>query len=225
MESLIRASCVNFRFCKRIALLVLVLCFAHPLTVSAQSDLTGFWVFRVPTSDGNFRETFLDLKQENENITGKLLSGTREIPIADGTFKEGKLHFVTRTTSGDQVRQTVYEGTLNGDKFEMSSQVPGREPMKGTAERTKPEAALPPARLPLPELHDVKDNGLVRTPPMGWNSWNKFAGKIDDATVRQIADAMVSSGMKDAGYIYVNIDDTWEAAKRDPQGNIATNPK
>ena len=91
MESLIRASCVNFRFCKRIALLVLVLCFAHPLTVSAQSDLTGFWVFRVPTGDGNFRETFLDLKQEGENITGKLLSGTREIPIADGTFKEGKL--------------------------------------------------------------------------------------------------------------------------------------
>ena len=115
MESLIRASCVNFRFCKRIALLVLVLCFAHPLTVSAQSDLTGFWVFRVPTGDGNFRETFLDLKQEGENITGKLLSGTRKIPIADGTFKEGKLHFVTRTASGDQVRQTVYEGTLNGD--------------------------------------------------------------------------------------------------------------
>ena len=63
-------------------------------------------------------------------------------------WREGKLHFVTRTGSGEQVRQTVYEGTLQGDKIEMTSQVAAREPMKGTAERTKPEAALPPARLP-----------------------------------------------------------------------------
>src|SRR5712692_9536102 len=65
---------------------------------------------------------------------------------------------------------------------------------------------------------------LAMTPPMGWNSWNKFADKIDDKTVREIADAMVSSGMKDAGYVYINIDDTWEAG-RDAQGNIQSNTK
>jgi alpha-galactosidase len=65
---------------------------------------------------------------------------------------------------------------------------------------------------------------LASTPPMGWNSWNKFAEKIDDKAVREIADAMVSSGMKDAGYVYVNIDDTWEGT-RDAQGNIQTNSK
>jgi alpha-galactosidase len=65
---------------------------------------------------------------------------------------------------------------------------------------------------------------LAATPPMGWNSWNHFAGKVDDAAVRSAADAMVSSGMRDAGYIYINIDDTWEAG-RDAQGNILTNPK
>ena len=65
---------------------------------------------------------------------------------------------------------------------------------------------------------------LAQTPPMGWNSWNKFARQIDDRTVREIADAMVSSGMKDAGYVYVNIDDTWEG-ERDAQGNIQTNSK
>jgi alpha-galactosidase len=59
---------------------------------------------------------------------------------------------------------------------------------------------------------------------MGWNSWNKFASRVDDATVREIADAMVSSGMKDAGYVYINIDDTWEG-DRDAQGNIQTNKK
>jgi alpha-galactosidase len=66
--------------------------------------------------------------------------------------------------------------------------------------------------------------GVALTPPMGWNSWNHFAGKIDDATVRAQADAMVSSGMKDAGYAYVNIDDTWEG-DRDASGEIQTNKK
>ena len=59
---------------------------------------------------------------------------------------------------------------------------------------------------------------------MGWNSWNKFHSKVDDASVRAQADAMVSSGMRDAGYTYVNIDDTWEG-ERDAQGNIQTNSK
>ena len=59
---------------------------------------------------------------------------------------------------------------------------------------------------------------------MGWNSWNKFGSHIDDKIVREIADAIVSSGMKDAGYSYVNIDDTWEG-KRDAQGNIQSNEK
>jgi alpha-galactosidase len=81
-----------------------------------------------------------------------------------------------------------------------------------------------PARNPLPALHKVPDNGLARTPPMGWNSWNKFASRVDDATVRSIADAMASNGMKAAGYTYINIDDTWEAG-RDAQGNIQTNKK
>src|SRR5580704_4093281 len=65
---------------------------------------------------------------------------------------------------------------------------------------------------------------VAATPPMGWNSWNHFARKIDDATVRAQADAIVSSGMKDAGYVYINIDDTWEG-DRDPQGNIQSNSK
>ena len=65
---------------------------------------------------------------------------------------------------------------------------------------------------------------LAQTPPMGWNSWNKFGAHVDDKTVREIADAIVSSGMKDAGYVYVNVDDTWEG-KRDEQGNIQSNEK
>ncbi len=65
---------------------------------------------------------------------------------------------------------------------------------------------------------------LAATPPMGWNSWNWFAGKVTDADIRKAADLIVSSGMRDAGYTYVNIDDTWEG-KRDANGVIQTNEK
>jgi alpha-galactosidase len=65
---------------------------------------------------------------------------------------------------------------------------------------------------------------LAATPPMGWNSWNWFAGKVTDKDVRQAADLLVSSGMRDAGYVYVNIDDTWEG-QRDASGVLHTNEK
>jgi alpha-galactosidase len=65
---------------------------------------------------------------------------------------------------------------------------------------------------------------VAQTPPMGWNSWNYFAGKVDDKGVRAAADQLVATGMKDAGYIYVNIDDTWQG-KRDEAGLLHANEK
>src|SRR5450432_4147712 len=61
--------------------------------------------------------------------------------------------------------------------------------------------------------------GLALTPPMGWNSWNKFGCNVSDELVRGMADAMVKSGMKDAGYQYIVIDDCWQVS-RDASGNI-----
>ena len=60
---------------------------------------------------------------------------------------------------------------------------------------------------------------LAQTPPMGWNSWNKFACNVSEQLIRETADAMVSSGMQAAGYQYVNIDDCWQVS-RDAQGTI-----
>ncbi len=62
------------------------------------------------------------------------------------------------------------------------------------------------------------------TPPMGWNSWNHFADRVTDADVRAAADSMVASGMRDAGYVYVNIDDTWQG-KRDRHGVLQPNSR
>src|SRR6185437_3985203 len=65
---------------------------------------------------------------------------------------------------------------------------------------------------------------LAATPPMGWNSWNKFGCNISEDLVKQTADIMVSSGMKDAGYQYIVMDDCWQVA-RDSMGNIIADPK
>jgi alpha-galactosidase len=64
------------------------------------------------------------------------------------------------------------------------------------------------------------DNGLARTPPMGWNSWNAFGLQIDEARVRSTADAMVRGGLKDAGYEYVIVDAGWKAKSRDAKGRL-----
>jgi len=89
-----------------------------------------------------------------------------------------------------------------------------------SADAPVPVTTLPPPSLP--ELRALPDNGMARTPPMGWNSWNKFQTRIDDKLVREIADAMVSSGMMKAGYMFINIDDGWEGT-RDEKGKIRTN--
>ena len=69
----------------------------------------------------------------------------------------------------------------------------------------------------------VQAQQLAQTPPMGWNSWNTFACDVSEQLIREIADAMVSSGLKAAGYQYVNIDDCWQVS-RDAQGNIVADP-
>ncbi|GMI93402.1 alpha-galactosidase 2 [Hibiscus trionum] len=63
-------------------------------------------------------------------------------------------------------------------------------------------------------------NGVARTPPMGWNSWNHFHCDIDEKTVKSTADAIVSTGLAALGYKYVNLDDCWAEGERDNKGNL-----
>lgn len=71
----------------------------------------------------------------------------------------------------------------------------------------------------------AQNHDLALTPPMGWNSWNAFEARIDEAKIRTIADLMVSSGMRDAGYTYLVLDDGWMAKDRDSAGNLAADPE
>jgi alpha-galactosidase len=201
---------------------------------AAAQDLTGYWDLRSPqpNGDGTFRETFFHLTQSGEAISGELVRRPAGIPIM-GTYKNGVLSFVTvpppppAPQPGQPPRRATppvtYTGTVEGGKLVLTNQGRNGE-IHSIGEHVTKEATEPPAALPLASLHPLPDNGLARTPPMGWNSWNKFAGRVDDASVRGMADAIVSSGMRDAGYVYINIDDTWELG-RDAQGNVTTNKK
>jgi len=78
-----------------------------------------------------------------------------------------------------------------------------------------PMALLGLTRFPPPVL----DNGVARTPPMGWNSWNHFGCDVSAQLIKETADAMATNGLRDAGYQYVVIDDCWQVA-RDSRGRL-----
>jgi len=197
-----------------------------PLTFCASP--TGKWSVSF-NADGTVRETSVFLKQEGDLLTGYMLSHNGYEPIRDGKLTGDSLSFTIIRDNFGEERKTNYTGRIENDT--MLLQMPGWEDHPGPLLHlkhvsTETPAAMPeaPKKISLPEAAPVPSNGLAKTPPMGWNSWNKFANKVTDKLIRETADAMVSSGLKDAGYTYVNIDDTWEAG-RDAQGNIQTNSK
>ncbi len=170
------------------------------------------------------------MKESGGKISGIVQQGNNNRTIDGGTIDGNHVKFTTTFTGRGQPVTVTYEGDVTGDELHLKTTgAPGGGRGRGgpgemIAKRTADSAGMPPARIAPPALHDVKYNGQAKTPPMGWNSWNHFRGQIDDAGVRGIADAMVSSGMKDAGYTFVNIDDTWQG-QRDANGNITTNKR
>lgn len=65
---------------------------------------------------------------------------------------------------------------------------------------------------------------LALTPPMGWNTWNTFASNINEELIKQTAETMIASGMRDAGYVYIVLDDTWSTRERNASGDLVADP-
>ncbi len=191
---------------------------------ASAADLTGNWLAAQDRGDGTFGKTWLNLKQENGRVTGTIRTTQFFYKIAGSTGGPDRYTLTASVSDEGRERRVTYEVTLSGDTLQV---VPIRNNTPGTpipAKRVAPgDGALPP-RVTLPALHKVRDNGLARTPPMGWNSWNKFHSRVSDEVVRGIADAIASNGMREAGYVYVVIDDTWEG-DRDAQGVLHSNKK
>jgi alpha-galactosidase len=195
----------------------LLLCLALEPALALGQSLTGRWAATGKTMDnGEVQKAILDLTQEGSNLSGRIVALGYGVDVK-GTVTGN--HFELFGVGWNDKKPFLVGDLVNGELHATQW---------GDAFMARPATAadeLP--KLPYiepPALHTVPYNGLAKTPPMGWNSWNLFAEKINDQTVRTMADAMVSSGMRDAGYIYVNIDDTWEGV-RDAQGNLQANHK
>jgi alpha-galactosidase len=160
----------------------------------------------------------------------------RRFQISELTQNEASVSFKIRTANGPEWYWTrFWTGRFEeSDRLSMAWVAPDGHVVQSRIFRRVSSLELDACKaqaprvmaekLPLPALRDLPDDGLARLPPMGWSSWNQFKESIDDQTVREIADAMVSSGLRDAGYVYVNIDDGWQGA-RDREGVLHPNAK
>jgi len=195
----------------------LLLCSAL-LTVPAYGQsLAGRWAATGSAlANGEVQKGIFVLRQDGDKLSGTMQSLGF---MNNVTGKVTGAHFELWEVGSNDPKPFVTGDLVNGEL--LASQWGDRI----VARRATAADEIPrPAYIQPPALHKVKFNGLATTPPMGWNSWNLFAEKVDDQTVRTMADAMVSSGMRDAGYIYVNIDDTWQGL-RDAEGNLQPNHK
>jgi alpha-galactosidase len=178
--------------------------------------VAGKWIGTQRVLDnGENDRVFLDLRQTGSELTGTV---TTIGHIYQVTGAISGTHFELFSSPKDTKPRVA--GDLKGNELHLT-----RDDDHFVAVRAKPGDEYPPfEHIDPPTLHDVPYNGLAKLPPMGWNSWNLFQSRIDDKTVREMADAMVTSGMRDVGYVYVNIDDTWQGV-RDAQGNLTPNKK
>ena len=193
--------------------------------------LTLLAVLSVPslgqTVDGKWTATWRVLDNgESDRVFLDLHQTAMEISGAAATI--GHSYQVTGAMTGNHFKLALSKGgserTITGSLMDNQLQLTF-ERVELVAVPAKPGDEYPPLEhIAPPTLQDLPYNGLAKTPPMGWNSWNAFENRIDDTMVRAMADAMITSGMRDAGYVYINIDDTWEGV-RDAQGNLAPNKK
>jgi alpha-galactosidase len=219
----------------RMSLVTLLLVAIGSTAPAVEDDLTGKWIFEKmlaseggPPGGGPLASSVLDLHQDGATLTGWMRTHIFDLPLTKGTVEGDTLSFVLTIDRAGSRMEIPTTGKVVPEGIELTSHPPvGMPPMsflmrRGSEAEVLARIGETPERIEPPAIHPLPDDGLARTPPMGWNSWNHFHTGISDAIVREIADAMASSGMRDAGYVYVNIDDGWQG-ERDANGELHPN--
>jgi len=216
--------------------LALGLAFVAVSLTAQTSPFSGTWQ-RVP---GEIADTFV-FNVAGDRLTGVMVTSNDRRMLLAGQVIGADVAFEARNPLSPDAPFRRYRGRLTPAGLDLTlAQLiaqpafpyavppdwkPG-PPLRLRKASSDTELRLPATlqHTPLPPFRKLPTNGLARTPPMGWNSWNKFADAVNDVDVRAMADALVATGLRDAGYTYINIDDTWEG-RRDAQGNIRANAK
>jgi alpha-galactosidase len=190
---------------------------------AAPAGPAGVWLF--PKSDAFPGLRMMQLRQGAEGWTGSVTTDWYgDLPMRALEVKGGTARFLIdngnpRLPAREWTAAAGSRGLhVVGDVWERHIDETVRRGTPADARRL----AFPLAPQPAPAT--LAPDGLAATPPMGWSSWNRFAAAIDDRTVREIADHLVSSGLRDAGYVYVNIDDGWQGG-RAADGTIRPNAR
>ncbi len=210
--------------------------FSNVMLAEGADDLRGSWVVRfrgAGVEEGVVSRWILTFERAGEaSWAGTLDTDAGVFPMTVTRHADQLL------VSGKLAKYPLWmRGTIESGGLHLTLEFNEADPKAGLsldANRVSVEelaaikARLPSSfirsRLPLPALQAIPPNGLARTPPMGWNSWNKFGGAVSDSLVRETADALVASGLGDAGYRYINIDDGWQGG-RDAAGRPVPNQK
>jgi len=175
-------------------------------------------------------DAVLDLRQDGTALTGTMVTHMLDLPLSGGVVRGGDLSFVMKIDMPGAKMEIPFTGKRVDGRIELTARPPGgMPPMRVLMRRASEEdvvrrAGAKPERIEPPAIQPLADNGLARTPPMGWNSWNCFHLDISDAKIREIADALVKTGMREAGYRYVVIDDGWQG-RRDESGVLHPNER
>ena len=206
---------------------------ALPAMTPLSDQLQGSWFVESAAPEGMIVQV-VTFKERGQKIYGTWETLPRWLTgeIDQVKLKNGILSF-TLALDGDTAS---WRGEFHGDEtFSMTWIRSDGVPVLTRVFRRASKEALTEAEsrapkdlvthtLPLPRIQKLPFNGLALTPPMGWNSWNFFKEGVDDKSVREIVDALVKTGLRDAGYTIVTIDDGWQG-DRDAAGVIHANTK
>lgn len=219
-------------------LLSLIVFQCGPSNARGLEDLLGVWIIQPPSPPGVVLVNTVTFTERGAGITA--VFDTFGDPSANAPSRAATEATLNGNSLSLSVDRWVWKGHfINKDELQMNRLVLGKHDellFTGTRvfRRSSPtEVArlrnvLPKTlifeKIPLPTLRDLPPNGLARTPPMGWSSWNRFMEGVNDVVVRETADALVSSGLRDAGYTLVEVDDGWQGM-RDENGELHPNAK
>ncbi|WP_404477159.1 glycoside hydrolase family 27 protein [Novosphingobium sp. BL-52-GroH] len=191
----------------------------------AKTAYDGVWLFDdTPPTPG---VTMIEVASKGGRIEGTVTTRWYgPVEMLNPRVEDGALRFDTRNINDRDHPTRAWSVAIEGSKAHLKGRI-WESDIDVAGYRGKAKDARARAfkfAPPLPALGAPIPSKLAATPPMGWSSWNKFAEHIDDKTVRAQADAMVATGLRDAGYLYVNIDDGWQG-QRDANGVLQPNAK
>lgn len=203
---------------------------------SSRSGIGGTWEVTIGRlADGRDLNAYFVIEQHGEKISGYSLHYGMRFALRDVKLDGDRFRFEDLATVEGKLLKDRLEFTANyGDDAPYSQvldstimhvpSVPSGKRQSFVARRVPAGTGAPPPQIALPAERALASNGLAQTPPMVWGAWYSLTIAITDPLIREMADALVSSGLRDAGYNVLNMEVGWTGT-RDASGRLRANPK